>query len=130
MDYEPKAEGVEAGPRYATDLPSLYRETDIETFRSSKPGGQRRDKVETAVRLRHRPSGVTVVASEFRSQAQNRELAFIRLQEKLTRLNRTPKPRLRTRPSRSSLEQVRKEKEHLSGKKQLRRRLEPPSEEL
>ncbi|HEX78252.1 MAG TPA: peptide chain release factor-like protein [Dehalococcoidia bacterium] len=115
-------------PKYSTDLASLERETDVETFRSSKPGGQRRDKVETAVRLRHRPSGITVVASDFRSQAQNRELAFTRLREKLIRLNRPPKPRLRTRPPLSSLQQIREDKERLSQKKRLRRRPEPVEE--
>ena len=57
------------------------RESDLEeTFaRSSRPGGQNVNKVSTAVRLLHRPSGVSVTVQDSRSQAQNRRLARERL---------------------------------------------------
>jgi protein subunit release factor B len=57
------------------------RESDLEeTFaRSSGPGGQNVNKVSTAVRLLHRPSGVSVMVQDSRSQAQNRRLARERL---------------------------------------------------
>ncbi len=57
------------------------RESDLEeTFaRSSGPGGQNVNKVSTAVRLLHRPSGVSVTVQDSRSQAQNRRLARERL---------------------------------------------------
>src|SRR5438874_6905070 len=56
-------------------------ESDLEeTFaRSSGPGGQNVNKVSTAVRLLHRPSGVSVMVQDSRSQAQNRRLARERL---------------------------------------------------
>src|SRR6266700_5463204 len=59
------------------------RESDLEeTFaRSSGPGGQNVNKVSTAVRLLHRPSGVSVTVQDSRSQAQNRRLARERLLE-------------------------------------------------
>ena len=63
----------------------------IETYRSSGPGGQRKNKVETAVRLKHLPSGFTVIATEHRSQAENRKLALERLRERLIKLNRPRK---------------------------------------
>ena len=113
----------EMKPKYATDLETLKAETEVETRRSGKPGGQRRDKTETAVRLRHIPSGITVVASDSRSQAVNRELAFQRLQERLERLNRPQKPRLRRRPPAGALARRKEEKIRQSGKKQLR---QPP----
>jgi peptide chain release factor len=51
-----------------------------ETFaRSSGPGGQNVNKVATAVTLRHRPSGVSVIVQDSRSQAVNRKLARERL---------------------------------------------------
>ena len=51
----------------------------VETFRASGPGGQHRNKTESAVRIRHRESGVTAQAYESRSQHDNRRLALERL---------------------------------------------------
>ena len=118
----------EMKPQYTTDLETLKGETEVETRRSSKPGGQRRDKTETAVRLRHIPSGITVVASDSRSQAMNRKLAFQRLQERLERLNQPQKPRIRRRPPARAVARRKEEKIKLSDKKQLRLPPDVPEE--
>ncbi len=60
------------------------RDITYETLRSSGPGGQNVNKVETAVRAVHNPSGITVVASDMRSQSQNKKLAMERLIMKLS----------------------------------------------
>ncbi len=106
--------------RFATDLATLEKEVVVEPYRAPGPGGQRKNRKETAVRLTHPPSGITVVASERRSQAQNREVAFARLIKKLTDLNRPRKRRIPTRPSATSIRRQKESKERLSRKKRLR----------
>lgn len=112
--------------KYPTDRESLERDSDIEFLRASGHGGQNRNKVETAVRLTHRPTGVTVVATERRSQAQNREAAFARLAAKLEELQREEIPRVATKPSAASRERRLDEKRRASAVK--RQRAAPPEE--
>lgn len=58
---------------------ALLGECDIDTYRASGPGGQKRNKTSSAVRLRHAPSGQMVIAEESRSQHENKARAVKRL---------------------------------------------------
>jgi len=107
--------------RYATDLRILNGQVRAEYYRSRGPGGQRKNKKETAVRLKHLPSGITVTASESRYQAVNKRRAFQRLQEKLEQLNKPVRMRLPTVVSLEEKESRREGKRRLSQKKRWRR---------
>ncbi len=61
----------------------LLAECDVRRLRRSGPGGQHRNKVETAISLQHLPTGVRAEASERRSQAQNQSVALFRLRVNL-----------------------------------------------
>jgi len=84
-----------------TDDP-LEAECDLEFFTAGGPGGQHRNKTESAVRVTHRPTGIVVAATERRSQHQNRAEAFERLREKLAARLVRRKPRKKTRPTKGS----------------------------
>jgi ribosome-associated protein len=113
--------------RYDTDREVLKGQVVVETYRSSGPGGQRKNKVETAVRLKHLPSRITVVATERRSQAENRKLAFERLRERLMKLNRPKRRRIPTSVSLKAIEKRMEEKKIRSKKKRLRQKPPTPS---
>jgi protein subunit release factor B len=75
----------------------LLRECEVETFRSSGPGGQHVNKTESAVRLRHMPSGLVVTSQQERSQHRNKALCLQKLRKKIERLNYRPAKRVPTR---------------------------------
>lgn len=108
-------------------LDRLARDCTITAFKSSGPGGQKKNKTESSVRVRHRPSGIVRIATEHRSQTRNRELALERVWKELKRRAHKPKPRTATRPTRAAKEKRLGEKRRRAEHKRGRRR--PASEE-
>src|ERR1700747_3698335 len=77
-----------------TDLSDarLLAQCEVDTYRASGPGGQKRNKTSSAVRLRHPPSGLIVIAEESRSQHENKAKALRRLRQGLYLKLREPMP--------------------------------------
>jgi protein subunit release factor B len=98
----------------------LLRECEVETFRAGGPGGQHVNKVETAVRLRHVPSGVVVTCREERSQHRNKSNCLRRLREEVARLNYRAPKRVPTRRTRAAKERTLEEKTRRANVKKLR----------
>jgi ribosome-associated protein len=104
----------------------LLAQCDVETFRAGGPGGQHQNVTDSAVRLRHRATGVTVTCRAQRSQYLNKMDALRRLRLKLRRLNEPPPPpRRATRPSRAAKQKRLTEKRGRAALKRLRR---PPQD--
>src|SRR6516165_10438487 len=76
---------MSGGRRAWTNLSDaqLLGQCAVDTYRASGPGGQKRNKTSSAVRIRHLPTGLRVIAEESRSQHENRARALRRLRQAL-----------------------------------------------
>jgi hypothetical protein len=86
----------------------LLAQCEVDTYRASGPGGQKRNKTSSAVRLRHQPSGLMVIAEESRSQHQNRQRALARMRQALFLEIRQdlPKEQLQAGGLRAALQEI------------------------
>jgi protein subunit release factor B len=99
-------------------------EIAIEFYRASGPGGQRRNKKDTAVRITHLPTGITVVAPESRYRSVNMKRAFERLSERIREKQKRAVPRMRTAAPRGVNERRLEEKRVTAAKKVSRKRID------
>jgi protein subunit release factor A len=105
------------------DVPSLDRlekVVEVTTYQASGPGGQHRNRTYSAVRMTHPPTGITVTASDTRSQLKNRKIALKRLHERLVEHFKTEPPRVATRKSKAVRERERSERIRRAQRKQMR----------
>ena len=109
-----------------SDIPdsddALLDECDVETLSAGTKGGQRANKVETGVRLTHRPSGIVVNARRSRSQFRNKALAVSELRSRLVEATRPKKVRRPTKPTKGSKRRRLEAKRQRAEKKKLRQR--------
>ena len=101
---------------------TLLSECKIETFRSSGKGGQHANKTESAVRLTHIKSGIQVMCQNERSQYLNKIKCIKELRIRIEKLNYKPPRRIKTKPTRGSIERRLRTKKHKSEKKNNRKR--------
>ena len=105
----------------------LARDCEVQVFRATGPGGQGVNTTDSAVRMKHVPTGIVVTARESRSQFQNRASCLRKLRAELERRGRPPRRRVKTKvPQRSR--QRRLSDKHFNAIKKANRR-KPASDE-
>lgn len=100
----------------------LLADCVVQTFRSHGPGGQNVDKRETAVRIRHCPTGIVVTCQRERSQLQNKRIALERLRRKLEALLQPDPPRIPTTVPRGVRKRLLADKKRRGAQKLLRKK--------
>ncbi len=112
------------------DDAGLLAECEVQAFRATGPGGQGVNTTDSAVRIKHLPSGFTVVCRRERSQLQNKRTCIERLRQRLEEHNAAldaPK-RVPTRKSRSAKVRQVESKRQRARVKRTRGRVEPGEE--
>jgi protein subunit release factor A len=112
------------------DDADLLAECDVTTFRAGGPGGQYQNTTDSAVRLRHRPSGIVVVSRRERSQHRNKAICLERLRDKVAGRNSDEaRPARRAgRVPRAEKERRLTDKAHRARRKQ--ERAAPPADDV
>ena len=106
----------------AQPLDQIEADCEVEAFHASGPGGQCVNTADSAVRMRHVPTGIVVVSRESRSQFRNRQLCLQKLRHKFELLSIPPKQRRATKPTKGSQQRRLNEKKARSEVKRARRR--------
>lgn len=101
-------------------LERLARDCEITAYRSSGPGGQKKNKTESSIRVVHQPTGITRIATESRSQTRNRAMALERVWDEIQKRARKRKPRVPTRPGKAAADRRIQQKKRAGAIKKLR----------
>jgi protein subunit release factor B len=105
----------------------LLEECMVTTFRSGGKGGQHVNKTDSAVRIKHLPTGITVTCQRERSQYLNRQIALSRLRGKIEQSVKRPAERKPTRVPKRAKVKRREKKQHTAQKKRMR--MKPAAED-
>ena len=103
-------------------LDDLAKQCEAEAFHASGPGGQGVNTADSAVRMRHVPTGIVAVSREQRSQLQNRQACLKKIHQQLELRSRRPKIRKATKPSKAAKQRRLDAKHRRSDVKASRRR--------
>ena len=99
---------------------AIAADCEVETFHAHGPGGQGVNTADSAVRMKHIPTGITVTSREERSQLQNRRRCVEKLRELFERRSHVATPRKATKPSKASVKRRLEGKKRRSEVKRLR----------
>lgn len=109
--------------RYAQQTDDeLSGQCEVETFHATGPGGQGVNTSDSAVRMRHVPTGIVVTSREQRSQLRNRETCLRKIRAELVRRGTPPKRRRATKPTKGSVRRRLEGKHRRSDIKRSRQR--------
>ena len=106
----------------ALPLDDLARQCEVEAFHSTGPGGQGVNTADSAVRMRHVPTGIVVVSRESRSQFRNRQLCLNKIRAELLRRSKAPTKRVPTKRTKGSQERRLAQKRRDSDIKRMRQK--------
>ena len=101
----------------------LAKDCEVDVFHAHGPGGQGVNTTDSAVRMRHVPTGIVVVSRESRSQYRNRQLCLQKIRDELRRRSVPPTKRIKTKPTKGSQMRRLKAKRERAEVKQSRRRI-------
>jgi len=107
---------------------ALLGECEVHVFRATGPGGQSVNTTDSAVRLKHLPTGIVVLCRRERSQHRNKQVCLGRLRERIAAaMAPPPPPRKATKPTRAATQRRLAEKTRRASTKAARKR--PPAED-